>query len=79
MFGHGGARKEAEKLGVPFLGEVPLDVDVRHRSDSGLPVVATAPSSLHAEIYKSIAALVWEGMAGEAGGAKRQAPKIVVE
>ena len=41
IFSHGGARHEAERLGVPFLGEVPLHMDIREKSDSGLPVVAT--------------------------------------
>ena len=42
IFGHGGARHEAERLGVPFLGEVPLEMAIRETSDAGLPVVATA-------------------------------------
>ena len=42
IFGHGGARAEAERLGVPFLGEVPLDIAIRENSDAGKPVVATA-------------------------------------
>src|SRR5687767_13712963 len=41
IFGHGGAKKEAEKLGVPFLGGVPLDLAIRERSDSGQPITAT--------------------------------------
>ena len=41
IFGHGGARHEAERLGVPFLGEVPLDMSIRETSDAGLPIVAT--------------------------------------
>jgi ATP-binding protein involved in chromosome partitioning len=51
IFGHGGARKEAERLGVPFLGEVPLHMDIREKSDAGLPVVATEPDGPHAAIY----------------------------
>ena len=43
IFGHGGARHEAERLGVPFLGEVPLDMAIRENSDAGTPVVATEP------------------------------------
>ncbi len=78
IFGHGGARAEAEKLGVTFLGEVPLDVDVRARSDSGQPVVATAPDSQHAMIYRQIAELVWASVSGETAQ-KRAAPRIVVE
>jgi ATP-binding protein involved in chromosome partitioning len=77
IFGHGGARKEATKLGVPFLGEVPLEMGVRETSDSGRPVVATAPDSEHARIYRSIADQVWATLAG--GAAARPAPRIVME
>lgn len=59
IFGHGGAREEAAKLGVPFLGEVPLHMDIRAKSDTGKPVVATDPESLHAQIYRDIAAKTW--------------------
>ena len=77
IFGHGGARDEAAKLGVPFLGEVPLDKDVRLRSDTGEPVTATLPDSPHAAIYRSIAAKVWAAI--ERGGLSRPAPRIVIE
>jgi len=76
IFGHGGARHEAERLGVPFLGEVPLRVEIRERSDAGLPVVATAPDGPDAEIYRGIAARVRDQIAV---GADRAAPKIVIE
>ena len=59
IFGHGGAREEAMKLGVPFLGEVPLHMEIREKSDSGRPVVATDPEGIHAQIYREIAAKVW--------------------
>jgi ATP-binding protein involved in chromosome partitioning len=75
IFGHGGARAEAERLGVPFLGEVPLDMEIREKSDSGLPVVATAPEGPHAKVYREIAARVRDGLTG----AGRPAPKIVIE
>jgi len=75
IFGHGGARHEAERLGVPFLGEVPLDIGIREKSDAGAPVVATAPDSPHAQIYRDIAARVRDGLQGEG----RPAPKIVIE
>jgi ATP-binding protein involved in chromosome partitioning len=75
IFGHGGARREAERLGVPFLGEVPLDIAIREKSDAGMPVVATAPDSAHAQIYRDIAARVRDGLQG----ASRPAPKIVIE
>jgi ATP-binding protein involved in chromosome partitioning len=75
IFGHGGARAEAERLGVPFLGEVPLDIAIRENSDAGKPVVATAPDGPHAQAYRDIAARVRESLSG----ARRQAPKIVIE
>ncbi len=55
IFAHGGARAEAEKLGVPFLGEVPLDPVVRERSDAGMPVTVTAPDEPAAKAYRDIA------------------------
>jgi ATP-binding protein involved in chromosome partitioning len=58
IFGHGGARHEAEKLGVPFLGEVPLHMDIRATSDAGTPLVESEPKSAHADIYRAIAGLV---------------------
>jgi ATP-binding protein involved in chromosome partitioning len=75
IFGHGGARREAERLGVPFLGEVPLDIAIREKSDSGSPVVATAPDSAHAKYYRDIAVRVRDGLATSS----RPAPKIVIE
>jgi ATP-binding protein involved in chromosome partitioning len=75
IFGHGGARAEAERLGVPFLGEVPLHMDIRERSDSGQPVVATVPDGPHAQAYRDIAARVRDGLQV----ASRPAPKIVIE
>ena len=59
IFGHGGARDEAAKLGVPFLGEVPLHMDIRETSDTGKPVTVSAPESAHAGIFRELAARVW--------------------
>ena len=75
IFGHGGARHEAERLGVPFLGEVPLAIEIREKSDAGAPVVASDPDGPHAESFRAIAARVREGLMA----ASRQAPKIVIE
>jgi ATP-binding protein involved in chromosome partitioning len=58
-FGHGGARHEAEKLRVPFLGEVPLLLDVRESGDAGRPIVLAAPESAGAQALRAIAARVW--------------------
>ena len=77
IFGHGGARHEAERLGVPFLGEVPLHMTIREKSDAGLPVVATEPDGEHARIYRDIATKVLTQLKGAAAG--RSAPKIVIE
>jgi ATP-binding protein involved in chromosome partitioning len=54
IFGHGGARHEAERLGVPFLGEIPLHMAIRTTSDAGNPVVASEPDGPHAAIYRAI-------------------------
>jgi ATP-binding protein involved in chromosome partitioning len=76
IFGHGGARAEAERLGVPFLGEVPLHMDIRESSDAGRPVVATAPESAHAKAFGAIAARLRDAIAG---GAPKAPPRIVIE
>jgi len=77
IFSHGGAHKEAERLGVPFLGEVPLHMTIREKSDAGLPVVATEPDGEHARIYRDIATKVLAQLKG--GAASRGTPKIVIE
>jgi ATP-binding protein involved in chromosome partitioning len=77
IFGHGGAREEASRIGVPFLGEIPLDKEVRLRSDSGEPVVATQPDSLHTALYRDVARQVWASLQG--GQLARPAPRIVVD
>jgi len=77
IFGHGGAHHEADKLGVPFLGEVPLHMAIRETSDAGRPVVATDPDGPHAKAYREIAARVRDSLQGK--GAGRAAPKIVIE
>jgi ATP-binding protein involved in chromosome partitioning len=78
IFGHGGARREAENLGVPFLGEVPLEMRIRETSDSGEPVVAGDPEGPHAAAYRAIAARVLDRLADEAQGAA-PAPEIIFE
>jgi ATP-binding protein involved in chromosome partitioning len=78
VFAHGGARKEAEKLNVPFLGEVPLDLAIRELSDGGNPVVAAAPQSAHAQAYMAIARAVAATLDPDRAGG-RKAPLFVVE
>jgi ATP-binding protein involved in chromosome partitioning len=77
IFSHGGAKAEAERLGVPFLGELPLHMSIRETSDSGKPIVVAEPASLHAGLYKSIAADVWGKLSGEP--ALPPPPRIVIE
>lgn len=77
IFGHGGAHDEADRMGVPFLGEVPLEMAIRETSDSGAPVVVSAPDGPHAKIYREIAARVWDGLQSRQGASK--APNIVIE
>jgi ATP-binding protein involved in chromosome partitioning len=64
IFGHGGARHEAERLGVPFLGEIPLHISIRTASDSGTPVVESEPDGPHAAIYREIGAKVRDQLQG---------------
>jgi ATP-binding protein involved in chromosome partitioning len=55
IFGHGGARREATRIGVPFLGEIPLELALRETSDSGRPIVVSQPSSPITAAYRDIA------------------------
>jgi len=77
IFSHGGARREAERLGAEFLGEIPLDIEIRETSDSGAPIVMSKPDSPHAKAYRRIAERIWKKVSG--GADKRAAPKIVMQ
>jgi ATP-binding protein involved in chromosome partitioning len=74
IFGHGGAKAEAARLGVEFLGEVPLLAEVRTMSDAGTPVASAAPESEAARAFAAIA----RRLAAKLGGAPA-GPKIVIE
>ncbi len=76
IFGHGGARAEAERIGVPFLGEVPLTISIRELSDAGTPVVVAEPDGPQAKIYRDIAQGVWTQIGA---GLRRPAPRIVFD
>jgi ATP-binding protein involved in chromosome partitioning len=78
IFGHGGAKQEAERLGVPFLGEVPLTMSVRELSDQGRPIVVSDPASPAAEAFREIADRTWAELQG-AKSDSRPAPRIVIE
>jgi ATP-binding protein involved in chromosome partitioning len=77
IFGHGGARTEAEDRGIPFLGEIPLDIRIRETSDDGRPIVAIEPDGVHAKHYIGIAREIWTAIV--TGAAHRPPPRIVIE
>lgn len=79
IFGHGGAESEALKLGVRFLGAVPLHMTIRETSDAGEPVVVSEPDGVHAKLYKRIAASVARQIEGGKDAVQRPAPKIIYE
>jgi ATP-binding protein involved in chromosome partitioning len=76
IFGHGGGQRTAEMLGVPFLGEIPLDARVVVGGDSGVPIVASQPDSVAAKAFQALArqvvAQVESGMAGHTHGPDEQ-------
>jgi ATP-binding protein involved in chromosome partitioning len=74
VFGHGGAKAEAERLAADFLGEIPLEIAIRETSDAGTPIVVARPDSSHAAAYRAIAAKVWDKVQAIQGG--RKGPKI---
>jgi ATP-binding protein involved in chromosome partitioning len=76
IFDHGGARREAERFGVDFLGEIPLDIAIRETSDGGHPIVVSDPKSPHAAAYRDIARKVWARLSG---AHTRQGPRIVIQ
>ncbi len=77
IFGHGGARAEAGRLGVRFLGEIPLDMAIRVTSDSGTPIVIDQPEGPHAAAYRAVAENVVAVL--DAGGVSKPAPVIRFE
>ena len=79
IFSHGGARRIAEQLGMEFLGEVPLDIEIRETSDSGQPIVVSRPESEQAQTYRRIAERVTARIDAALGEGARKAPKIVIQ
>ena len=77
LFGHGGARAEAHRLGAPFLGAVPLLLDIRTNADAGTPVVAAAPNSDGARAFVDLAAALWAQVERTLAAAT-SGPKIVI-
>lgn len=76
IFGHGGAKAEAERINVPFLGEVPLTIAIRELSDAGTPIVVAEPDGAQSKAYREIAAKVWAQIEA---GPQRKAPSIIFD
>jgi len=79
IFSHGGAKVEADRLGIDFLGEIPLDIIIRETSDGGRPIVVSEPESEHALTYRAIADKVWEKIEHSPSDEAASAPKIVIQ
>jgi ATP-binding protein involved in chromosome partitioning len=79
IFSHGGARATAQKFGVDFLGEIPLDLAIREQTDAGRPPVVAAPDGPQAQAYLQIARLVLAKLDPSAAAERRPLPKIVYE
>ena len=79
IFSHGGARREAEKLGIEFLGEIPLDMVIRETSDGGRPIVVSQPDNPHSRTFVAIAERLREKVAATRGAEASQAPRIVMQ
>ena len=75
VFGHGGAAAEAARIGVPFLGEVPLLLEIRETGDAGEPVCASAPEGAAAMAFRAVAGEVTKALAP----GRKAAPSIVIE
>ena len=75
IFGHGGARQEAEARGIPFLGEIPLEMAIRESADAGVPVTLAHPDGPHARAYRSVA----ERVTARLGQGAAQGPRIVFD
>ena len=72
IFSHGGGERAAEKLGVPFLGRIPIDPAIRDGGDSGRPIVVADPASPQAEAFRNIAQKLVDGL----GSSAKSGPSI---
>src|SRR5262249_62225293 len=68
IFSHGGGERAASKLGVPFLGSIPIDPAIREGGDSGHPIVVANPGSPQAAAFRNIAKTLIERLGGAAPG-----------
>lgn len=68
IFSHGGGERAAQKLGVPFLGNIPIDPAIRAGGDTGMPIVVAAPDSPQSAAFRQIAKKIVEGLSAQAPG-----------
>ena len=71
--------REAEKLGIEFLGELPLDMEIRETSDGGRPIVVSKPDSPHAKTYVAAAQRIWEKVSAALDAGADQGPRILMK
>jgi ATP-binding protein involved in chromosome partitioning len=79
IFSYGGARRTAEKFGVDFLGEIPLDLTIREETDAGRPPVVSHPDGPQARPYLELAAAVLAKLGGTSETRQKPFPRIVFE
>ena len=79
IFGHGGAREEAKLLGMEFLGEIPLHIEIRETSDGGQPITSSKPESEHSKAYQDIADRVWSKAEENVAKFETAKPNIVIQ
>lgn len=79
IFGHGGARDEAARLGVFFLGCIPLHMDIRVRSDTGLPIVALLPESPEAHTFCNVAKNLWQQILTSSSGIQMFPELLIID
>ena len=79
IFSHGGARRTAEKYGVDFLGEIPLDLLIREETDAGRPPVVSHPDGPQAGAYLKVAEAVIAKLGSASAPQRKPFPQIVFE
>ncbi|KAF3775458.1 Iron-sulfur protein [Nymphaea thermarum] len=77
IFGHGGALRTANEMNMEFLGEIPLELEIRRTSDEGSPIVISAPNSTVSEAYNDIASKIMKRLQ-ELGKANQMHPEILL-
>eukprot|EP01102_Stenamoeba_stenopodia_P011942 TRINITY_DN3707_c0_g2_i1.p1 TRINITY_DN3707_c0_g2~~TRINITY_DN3707_c0_g2_i1.p1 ORF type:complete len:330 (-),score=52.61 TRINITY_DN3707_c0_g2_i1:125-1114(-) len=79
IFGREGARKTADELGLEFLGDIPLHVDICETSDAGRPITVSQPDSPQAKAFQTIATKVWDKLQSHSEHGDTGGPKIIIE